>query len=84
MELYDIVTLDDGKDYSLIKTEKYREETYCLFVEVDHEENPLDNILLLRKMPINETEFEFEELEEEEYKTVSEIFKQQFLTEEEA
>jgi hypothetical protein len=84
MELYDIITLDDGKDYSLIKTEQYRGETYCLFVQVDQQENPLDKILLLRKMPISETEFEFEELEEEEYKTISTIFKEQFLNEEEA
>jgi len=83
MELYDIVTLDDNRDYSLIKMEEYQGETYCMFIEVDAEENPLEDILILRKIDLNEEEFEFEELSEKELEEVSEIFKDQFLNEEE-
>ncbi len=84
MELYDIITLDDHKDYSLIKMEEYQGDTYCMFLEVDKEENPLDQVLILRKVPISDTEFEFEELNPAELKIISEIFKDQFLNEEEA
>ncbi len=82
IELYDIITLDDQKDYSVIKMEEYQGETYCMMVEVDKEENPLDNFLILRKVPLNEKEFEFEELNSEELKTISEIFHDQFMNEE--
>ena len=54
-----------------------------MLIEVDQEENPLDDFLILRKVPISETEFEFEELGTEEYKTISEIFKEQFINEDE-
>ncbi len=84
MELFDIVTLDDNKEYSIVKIEEYQNETYCLLIEVDKEENPLDNYLILRKIPLNDQEFEFEELGKEEYNTIAEIFKEQFLNEKEA
>lgn len=83
MELYDIITLDDNKDYSLVKLEEYKGETYCMLIEVDEEENPLEDFLILRKVPINDTEFELEELGDSEYKEIAEIFKEQFLNEEE-
>lgn len=83
MELYDILTLDDGKDYSLIKMEEYKGETYCMLIEVDASENPLEEVLLLKKVPLNEEEFEFEELSPEEFQTISEIFKEQLLNEDE-
>lgn len=83
MELYDIITLDDNKDYSLVKMEEYKGETYCMLVEVDAEENPLDDFLILRKVELNDKEFEFEELGAKEYQEIAEIFKEQFLNEEE-
>jgi len=43
MELYDILTLDDGKEYSLVKMKELLEGTFCMLIEVDQEENPLDN-----------------------------------------
>ena len=81
MELYDIVTLDDNKDYTLLKMEEINNETYCLFVEVDQEENPKENALILRKVTLPDNTFEFEELVEEEYKMVSEIFQEQLMNE---
>jgi len=83
MELYDILTLDDGKDYSLVKMEEYEGETYCMLIEVDSEENPLEDVLILKKVSLNDKEFEFEELSEEEFETISEIFKDQLLNEDE-
>lgn len=82
MELYDILTLDDGKDYSLVKMEEYEGETYCMLIEVDEEENPLENVLILKKVELNEKEFEFEDLNDEEFETISEIFKDQLINEE--
>lgn len=84
MELYDVFTLDDNRDYSLVKMEEYQGKTYCLLVEVDSEGNPLEEMLILRKIPIDQDEFEFEELDEEELDAVTEIFKDQFLDEEES
>lgn len=83
MELFDIVTLDDDKDYSLIKMETYQDEIYCLFIEVDKEENPLENVLILKKISLPNGSFELEELGEEELLTISEIFRDQLLNEEE-
>lgn len=82
MELYDIVTLDDNKDYSLVKIEQYKDETYCLFIEVDQEENPKENVLILKKIILPNGSFEFEELEDEELNEISEIFRDQLLNDE--
>ncbi len=81
MELYDILTLDDDKDYALLKMEKIKEETYCLLVEVDKDENPLENSLILRRIALPDDTYEFEELNEEEYSMVSEIFQEQLMNE---
>lgn len=83
MELYDIVTLDDNKDYSLVKMEHYHDETYCLFIEVDQDENPKENIIILKKILLPDGTFEFEELEDKELNEVSEIFRDQLLNDEE-
>ena len=82
MELYDILTLDDGKEYSLFKMKELLEGTFCMLIEVDQEENPLDNFLILRRVTLPDQSFEFEELPEEEYKKIAEIFKEEFLHEE--
>ena len=81
MELYDILTLDDDKDYALLKMETIKDETYCLLVEVDQEENPLENSLILRRITLPDGSFEFEELVEEEYNMISEIFQEQLMNE---
>lgn len=81
MELYDILTLDDDKDYALLKMETIKDETYCLLVEVDQEENPLENSLILRRITLPDGFFEFEELVEEEYNMISEIFQEQLMNE---
>lgn len=81
MELYDILTLDDDKDYALLKMEKIKDETYCLLVEVDKEENPLENSMILRRIELPDGTFELEELVEEEYNMVSEIFQEQLMNE---
>ncbi len=83
MELYDIVTLDNDRDYSVIKMEEYQGETYCMLIEVDKEENPMEELLILRKVSLNDKEFEFEELSPEMLQEVAEVFKDQFLNEEE-
>lgn len=53
-----------------------------MLIEVDQEENPLDNFLILRRVTLPDQSFEFEELPEEEYKKIAEIFKEEFLHEE--
>ena len=45
IELYDIITLDDDKDYSVTRIIDLENETYYLLTEVDNEENPnFDNM----------------------------------------
>lgn len=78
MELYDILTLDDDKDYALIQMEEIEGSTYCLLVEVDQEENPLENYMIYKRITISETEYEFEELDEEEYPKIAEVFADHF------
>jgi len=49
IELYDIITLDDDKDYSVTRIIDLENETYYLLTEVDNEENPnFDNMKIVK------------------------------------
>jgi len=79
METYDILTLDDHKDYALVETKDYEGATYCLLVEVDQDENPLENTVILKKVLVNDTEFELEEIDEEDFAEIAELFTEEEL-----
>ena len=50
MNLYDIITLDNNKDYVICKTLSYKEKEYILLVQVDEEENLLEEKLIVEKI----------------------------------
>ncbi len=81
MELYDILTLDDDKDYALLSMKEYDGNTYCLLVEVDEEENPLENVLILKKVSLGNNEFEFEQPDPDALSVITDVFKDQLLNE---
>lgn len=50
MNLYDIVTLDNNKEYVICKTLTYKEKEYLLLIRVDEDENLLDERLIVEKL----------------------------------
>lgn len=64
MENFDILTLDNGKDYVIAKTLDYNEKTYLLLLEVDKAENLLEDKLVVEK--INDGKDEYLEIIEDE------------------
>lgn len=49
MEKYDILTLDNGKDYTISQITEYNGKDYLLIVEVDEDENILEDKLIVEK-----------------------------------
>lgn len=49
MDLYDVLTLDNNKDYIICKTLNYQEKEYLYLIQVDEEENLLEEKLIVEK-----------------------------------
>ncbi len=43
IELFDIITLEDNKDYTVACSVNYQNNEYLYLVEVDKDENPIEN-----------------------------------------
>lgn len=78
---YEILTLDDDKDYANMQELSYEGETYAFLLEIDKEENPTEEFLILKKVMINDTDFEFEEVEEEKMDLLLDLFEKEFQKE---
>lgn len=77
MEKYDILTLDNGKDYTISQMVEFNGKDYLLLVEVDDDENILEEKLIVEK---NKDTNELVVVnDEEEYKNVSSIFTKMIL-----
>ena len=51
IELYDIITLDNDEEYTVVKEIKEKDKTYYLLVPVDEEEEPdVENIRIVEKI----------------------------------
>ena len=70
MELYDILTLEDGKDYVICKMLSYEGKEYLFLMEVDKDENVLDNQMIVYKNGDYLDEIKDKDL----YKVISEKF----------
>lgn len=73
IELYDILTLENNKKYTVLKKLPYNEQEYYFLVEVDDEEEILEEQLIVKKVEID-GEIGVSPLEDEEFKEVKEIF----------
>ena len=79
MEDFDILTLDNGKDYVIAKTLEYNGSTYLLLIEVDKDENLLDERKILEKLVDGSEEY-LKMIEDNNiYKIVSEKFAKMLL-----
>lgn len=43
MELYDILTLEDDKDYTIVEMVTHNDSEYLYLIEVDKDENVIEN-----------------------------------------
>lgn len=77
MEKYDILTLDNGKDYTICQMTDYNSKNYVLLVEVDEDENVLDDKIIAE---YNEYNNEIKIVNDENlYKIISSVFKDMIL-----
>jgi len=78
---YEILTLDDNKDYANMQELTYEGETYAFLLEVDKEDNPTEEFLILKKIMINDTEYEFEEVPDGKMDDLLDLFEKEFTKE---
>lgn len=53
IELYDILTLENNKQYTVIKYLEYNDSEYYLLIEVDENEELLEEKLIVKKIEID-------------------------------
>ena len=65
LELYDIITLDNDEEYTILKILNEKENKYYLLAKVDEEEEPdMENIKIVQEVLENGT-IAIEEIEDE-------------------
>lgn len=79
MELYDILTLENSKDYVITKMLTYNNKDYLLLIEVDNDENLLEEKLVVEKIIDSEGQF-VKEIDDDNLKNIiSEKFARMLL-----
>ena len=74
IELYDIITLDNDEEYTVVKEIKEKDKTYYLLVPVDEEEEPdVENIRIVEKI-IKDDKIKIKDVEKNECKRLSDLF----------
>jgi flagellar biosynthesis component FlhA len=74
IELYDILTLEDDKDYTVANMATYNSNEYLYLIEVDKNENVIESNQKIVKRVLENGEESVSLLEDEEEKEVSKIF----------
>lgn len=75
LELYDIVTMSDNSEYTIIKTINYAEQKYYLLASIDKMEVPdMENLVIVKETLIGNQILFQEETEEQKLKEVSKLF----------
>lgn len=75
IELYDILTLEDDKEYTIANMLEYNNATYLYLIEVDANEELIENNQLIVRRVIKNGEDAVEKItDEQEYKEVSRLF----------
>ena len=74
IELYDIITLENDEEYTVVKEIKEKDKTYYLLVPVDEEEEPdVENIRIVEKI-IKGDKIKIKDVEKNECKRLSDLF----------
>lgn len=75
MELYDILTLEDNKDYTIANMATYNDSEYLYLIEVDQEENiKEENQKIVRRVIVDGEDSVEIVTEKEELDAVTKIF----------
>ena len=75
MEIYDILTLENDKDYTIANMVEYKDSTYLYLIEVDSNEEIIEDSQCIVKRIIKEGEEAVEKVtDNEEYKEVAKLF----------
>ncbi len=78
---YEILTLDDNKDYANMQELSYEGQTYAFLLELDKESNPTEEFVILKKIMVNDTDYEFEEITDELMDVLLDLFEKEFMKE---
>ena len=74
IELYDIITLDNNEEYTVIKELKENQKEYYLLAPVDEEEEPdLENVRIVEKT-IKDDKITLKDIENKDRKRLSDLF----------
>ena len=74
IELYDIITLENDEEYTVVKEIKEKDKTYYLLVPVDEEEEPdVENIRIVEKI-IKEDKIKIKDVEKNECNRLADLF----------
>lgn len=75
IELYDILTLEDDKDYTIANMVQHNDSSYLYLIEVDeNEEVVADNQLIVKRVIKDGDEAVEKVTDENEYKEVARVF----------
>lgn len=74
IELYDILTLENNKQYTVVKHLPYNNQDYYFLIEVDEDEELLDDQLIVKKVIIDGEIGVAPLTDELEFREVKEIF----------
>lgn len=75
MELYDILTLEDNKDYTIANMATYNDSEYLYLIEVDKDENLLESNQKMVRRVVNNGEDSVEIVtDKEELEAITKIF----------
>ncbi len=75
MELYDILTLENNKEYTIANMVEYKDSTYLYLIEVDENEDIIENTQTIVRRIIKDGEEAVEKVtNNEEYKEVAKLF----------
>lgn len=82
VELYDILTLEDDKSYTIANMLEHENKTYLYLIEVNEEEDLIEeNQLIVQRVIKNGEDSVMKIEDEEEYKTIAKLFFKLFKTE---
>ena len=74
IELYDILTLENNKEYTVVKILPYNNNEYYFLIEIDKDEELLDEQMIVKKVEVNGELGVALITDEKEFKEVKEIF----------
>lgn len=74
IELYDILTLENDKQYTVVKHLPFNGEDYYFLIEVDNDENLLDEQIIVKKVIVDGEAGIAPLTDEKEFKQIKEMF----------